>query len=82
MIGDVGRRLAELRRARGWTQDDWAAALGVSVQYVRRLEAGENLTLRSLVLLACSLRVRTRKLLDPPATRARRRPGRPRTRAS
>ncbi|MBM4343562.1 MAG: helix-turn-helix transcriptional regulator [Deltaproteobacteria bacterium] len=37
-LHDVGRRIAALRRARGWTQADMAERLGVAVQNAQRLE--------------------------------------------
>lgn len=74
----VGRRVAELRRAQGRTQRALAEVLGVSVQYVQRIEQGrENLTLRSLAELAIALDAPASALLLTPSTLARRR-GRPR----
>jgi transcriptional regulator with XRE-family HTH domain len=54
----VGRRVADLRRTKAWTQDQFAERLGVSLKYVQRVEAGtENLTLGSLARLAGQLGV-------------------------
>jgi transcriptional regulator with XRE-family HTH domain len=54
----VGRRVADLRRGKGWTQDEFAERLEVSLKYVQRVEAGtENLTLGSLARLAGQLGV-------------------------
>jgi transcriptional regulator with XRE-family HTH domain len=73
----VGRRIAELRVERGWTQETFAQEADVSVGYVRRLEAGdENLTLSSMVRLANLLEVAPIELLKPPRSLAARR-GRP-----
>jgi transcriptional regulator with XRE-family HTH domain len=69
VIRDVGRRIAEIRAARGKTQEEFAEETGVTVGYVRRLEAGENLTLRSLVETANLLKVRVTELLKPPRSR-------------
>ncbi|MCC6214176.1 MAG: helix-turn-helix transcriptional regulator [Polyangiaceae bacterium] len=78
MVKSVGRRVAELRRAQGRTQRALAEVLGVSVQYVQRIEQGrENLTLRSLAELAIALDAPASALLLTPSTLARRR-GRPR----
>lgn len=82
VIADVGRRVAELRGRAGLTQEVLAARLGVSVQYVRRIEAGTNLTLRSLAIVARALGEDTSALLAVPADRTRPRPGRPRTKSS
>ena len=38
-IRRVGRRIAELRLARGWTQEKFAERASVSVKYVQRIEA-------------------------------------------
>ncbi len=78
IVDDFGRRVGELRRARGWTQAELAERWGVSLGYVQLVEHGrENLTLESLALLASVLRIQPLELLRPPRSRARRRPGRP-----
>lgn len=76
MIQDVGRRVAELRAAHGWTQQEAAERLRMPVKNLQRIEGGMNLTLKTLVRLARGLGVRARDLLDEPASRDRR-PGRP-----
>lgn len=76
LLRDVGRRLAELRAEKGATQESFAAEAGLSTRYVQRIEAGEeNLTLRSLAILASVLRP-VATLLEPPRTRGARK-GRP-----
>lgn len=73
----VGRRIAELRVERGWTQEAFAQEAEVSVGYVRRLEAGdENLTLTSMVRLANLLEVAPIDLFKAPKSLTARR-GRP-----
>jgi transcriptional regulator with XRE-family HTH domain len=68
----VGRRIAELRREHGLTQEKLAAALDVSVRWLARVElTGENLTIRTMTRIANGLRVPTRTLLDPPSPAAR-----------
>ena len=77
LLRDVGRRIAELRVARGWTQDVFAERAEVSVGYIREIEAGhENLSLTSLVKLSTLLGVTVPDLFIPPASRQVRR-GRP-----
>ncbi|MBI5532154.1 MAG: helix-turn-helix transcriptional regulator [Deltaproteobacteria bacterium] len=79
VLRDVGRRIAELRAARGHTQEAFAERLRVTVQYEQRVEAGrENLTVQSLVKLAGELGVLVADLFAAPAVRTRR-PGRPRS---
>jgi transcriptional regulator with XRE-family HTH domain len=80
VLRDLGRRVAELRRERGMTQDSFAEQWDVSVGYVRRVEAGANLSVRSLVTIAHLLGVQLQDLFDPPKDRRIRR-GRPRARA-
>lgn len=77
LLLDVGRRVAELRRAQGWTQEKFAERAEVSVGYVREVEGGhENLSLLSLAKIAALLGVSVPDLLVAPASRAVRR-GRP-----
>jgi transcriptional regulator with XRE-family HTH domain len=74
---DVGRRISELRRIRGLTQEDFAALVQVSTPYIARVEGGsENLTLDSLTKLANILRATVIELFEPPRSREVRR-GRP-----
>ncbi|MBI2395154.1 MAG: LexA family transcriptional regulator [Deltaproteobacteria bacterium] len=73
----VGHRVAELRAARKWTQEQFAERLGVSPQYVQAVERGtENLTLKTVVRFAEELGVHPSALLFTPTT-PRPRPGRP-----
>ena len=57
LVTDVGRRIAELRKRARFTQDEFARALGSTLQYAQRLEAGKNLTLHSLAKIANALAV-------------------------
>jgi transcriptional regulator with XRE-family HTH domain len=80
-MADIGRRVAELRRARDWTQTECARRLGVSVGYIKRIEAGEqNLTLVSVARLAACVGVDALVLFVAPRNGTPRRPGRPRRR--
>ena len=77
VIESVGRRIAELRQERGWTQEQTAEKLGVSLRHMKRLEAGHNLTLHSLVRIAVKLGVPTAALLQSPKAWGVRARGRP-----
>lgn len=77
VIADVGRRVAEIRRELGLTQQEAAEKLRMPLKNLQRIEGGMNLTLRTLVRLARGLGVKARELLDEPASRDRRRRGRP-----
>lgn len=79
IIADVGRRVAELRRERGWTQQEAAEHLRMPLKNLQRVEVGMNLTIRTLVRVAKGLGVPTRELFDEPKSRERRRRGRPST---
>jgi UDP-N-acetylglucosamine 1-carboxyvinyltransferase len=79
---DVGRRIAELRRHRGWTQEQLAERLGIQANNLQRIELGmQNLTLRTLVRLANGLGVGLMALFEAPTSRVVR-PGRPRSSSS
>ena len=79
IVDDFGRRVAEVRREREWTQLQLSERWGVSLHYVKMVERGrENLTIESIALLAHVLKAKPSELLEPPASRARRRAGRPR----
>ena len=83
VLRDIGRRVAEVRVARGMTQEQFAEkVLRVSLKYTQAVEAGrENLTVESLVKMANKLRLPVARLFETPATRQVPR-GRPRVRAS
>jgi transcriptional regulator with XRE-family HTH domain len=75
----VGRRIAEFRAARGWTQEALAERANCSVKYVQSVERGdENLGLTSLVKFAGLLRVRVAELFARSASRGPKKTGRPR----
>lgn len=69
LLRNVARRIAELRLAKGLTQEQIAEALGVAVQNFRRIERGrQNLTLKTMAAIADAIGVRVIDLLQPPAT--------------
>jgi transcriptional regulator with XRE-family HTH domain len=53
----VTRQLAAVRRAQKITQDALAERLAIPVQHVRRVEAGQNITLETLGRFADALGV-------------------------
>ncbi len=78
LISDLGRRVAEIRQKRGWTQQELADELDVTLRYVQAVEGGkQNLSLRSVAAFSVALGVPPIDLLQAPHT-VRRRPGRPR----
>ena len=76
--GDVGRRIARVREEKGWTQQQCAARVGITVRRLRRVEAGSNGTLRTLERIAVALDVPAGSLLEPLQARSAARRGRPR----
>lgn len=79
VCANVGRRIAELRKERALTQEQFSVLLGTTFQWVSQLEAGRNVTLHSLARIANALRVPLVELLAPPKRGSRkRRVGRPR----
>lgn len=78
VLDDVGRRVGEIRRGLGWTQQDLADALEVTLRHIQAVEGGSlNPSLRALVRVANALGVPLAALLEAPERR-RRQPGRPR----
>lgn len=79
MVEALGRRIAEIRREKGWTQEEAAQRLGMEVQSLQRIERGTNLTIRTMVKIADGYGVPWRSLLDEPKLAPEeRKPGRPR----
>lgn len=65
VVKNVGRRVAALRQARGLTQEELAAQLGITVNYVQRVEiGGSNMTLFTLVKWANWLGVEPAALFE------------------
>ena len=83
MLRRIGRRVAELRAGRSWTQAALAERLAVSTPYVASIESGrENLTMRSLCKLANAFDVHVRELMRAPKRREAPRRGRPKRMSS
>jgi transcriptional regulator with XRE-family HTH domain len=80
VLRHVGRRVAELREARGWTQEVFAERAGIGVGYVQQIEGGQkNPTVVTIVKLATVLGADAAELFAVPMSDAPRR-GRPRKR--
>lgn len=50
-------RIAELRKARGWTQERLAQESGIAVRTIQRMEAGNDASLETVSLVAAALQV-------------------------
>ena len=66
LVRDIGRRVAELRRERGLTQQDLASKLRATMQWVQQIEYGANLTVHSLARVANALDIDLEALLVRP----------------
>ena len=67
-IARVGRRIAELREDRGWTQQEFADRIAASLKYVQRVEGGrDNLTIHTLVKFANALQADLADLFANPS---------------
>lgn len=80
LIRNVGRRIAELRRERDWTQAEAAEKLRIEEQSLQRFERGANLTLKTLAKLARVFEVPIQAFFEEAAAGPRR-AGRPRKKA-
>lgn len=77
VMRDVGRKIAEFRRAYGLTQEAAAERLGIPLKNYQRIERGlRNLTIKTLVRVAAAVGTRAANLFEPPVSREVRR-GRP-----
>jgi transcriptional regulator with XRE-family HTH domain len=61
----VGRQIAELRRACGLSESQLAERAQLSVQVVRRVERGQDITLGALARLASGLGAKIEIQLAP-----------------
>ena len=78
MRDDLGRRLAELRRERRWTQAVAAEKLGMIVRDYQALEGGRrNVTVETVAKVAQTFGVTLAALFEAPASGVPRRRGRP-----
>jgi transcriptional regulator with XRE-family HTH domain len=60
----VGERIKKARKAKGFTQDEFAERSGLNRVHLYRLESGkQSMTLRTLKLIADTLGVRVRDLI-------------------
>lgn len=65
----VARRIAELRSSLGVTQEELASRLGIALKNLQRIEAGQNLTLRSIERIARALGIEAIDLFARPVRR-------------
>jgi transcriptional regulator with XRE-family HTH domain len=62
----IGKRIRALRKARGYSQEDFAAAAQLGRSYAGRVERGEqNISMQSLIQIALTLKVEIGELFPP-----------------
>ena len=60
-----GERVRQLRKARGWSQEEFAHQAGLDRSYVGGVERGErNISLENICLLAAGLGINPGELFD------------------
>ncbi len=60
-----GGRVRELRKARGWSQEDFAFRVGLDRSYVGGVERGErNISLENIALIATALELSPSELFE------------------
>jgi len=69
----VARRIAEIRQAKGITQDEMAEKLRCATRNYQRIEYGQNVTIKTLTRIANLLGVTVTDLVPPPPPPRRRR---------
>ncbi len=69
-LRNLGKKVSELRIARGWTQEQLAERLSKDIRYVQAIEGGaQNITVRTAALVAQKLRVPLAELFALPSAR-------------
>ncbi len=62
----IGKRIRELRKAKGFSQEDFAAAAELGRSYAGRVERGEqNISMQSLIQIALTLKVEVGEIFPP-----------------
>ena len=60
-----GKRVRELRKSRGWSQEEFASRVGLDRSYIGGVERGErNVSLENICLIARALGVPTGELFN------------------
>jgi transcriptional regulator with XRE-family HTH domain len=68
-IRRVAKRIAEIRREKGITQDEMAERLRCATKNYQRIEYGQNVTITTLTRIANILGVTVTDLVPPPPKR-------------
>jgi transcriptional regulator with XRE-family HTH domain len=62
----IGKKIRALRKAKGFSQEDFAAAAELGRSYAGRVERGEqNISMQSLIQIALTLKVEVGEFFPP-----------------
>ena len=62
----IGKRIRVLRKAKGFSQEDFAAAAQLGRSYAGRIERGEqNISMQNLIQIALTLKVEVSEFFPP-----------------
>ena len=62
----IGKRIRALRKAQGYSQEDFAAAANLGRSYAGRVERGEqNISMQSLIQIALTLKTELNEFFPP-----------------
>lgn len=62
----IGKRIRAMRKARGYSQEDFAAVANLGRSYAGRVERGEqNISMQSLIQIALTLKVELHEFFPP-----------------
>jgi transcriptional regulator with XRE-family HTH domain len=65
VLKQFGKRVRDLRRAAGFSQEAFAAECGLDRTYIGGVERGErNVALRNIEVIACTLRLSISELME------------------
>lgn len=60
----IGKKIREARKAKGFSQEDFAAEANLARSYLGRLERGEqNISIQNLIQIALTLKIELYELL-------------------
>jgi transcriptional regulator with XRE-family HTH domain len=62
----IGKKIREMRKQKGYSQEDFAAAAELGRTYYGRVERGEqNISIQNLIQIALTLKVEINELIPP-----------------
>ncbi len=62
----IGKKIREMRKSKGFSQENFAAEAGLGRTYFGRVERGEqNISIQNLIQIALTLKVEVSELIPP-----------------